>query len=243
MSIFKDYLNEKIELTLQHHDKLNSKFWVGEKLKSSVRNHLLMIANKWAIFSKIPKSGIKEIILTGGNANYNYTKFSDLDVHLIVDFKTIVDCDPKFVEEYLKDKKTVWELSHDIKIYDTPVELYAHTDRPHKKDQGVYSLKNDKWLQEPQQEKLDPKKDDLLKSKIEHFIHMINYALKHNADDLDVLKKMKYKIKNMRDSSIQKAGEHSIENLVFKDLRNRGILDKMTDHIRNIEDKKLSLNK
>ena len=35
----------------------------------------------------------------------------------------------------------------------------------------------------------------------------------------------------MRDSAIQKAGEFSVENLVFKELRNRGILDKMTDHI------------
>ena len=243
MKDFSTYLTEAEKLTLEYHEDLNSKLWNGEKLKPEVRNHLLMIANKWAKFSSIPKSGIKDIILTGGNANYNYTKYSDLDVHLIVDFKSIVDCDSNFVQEFLMDKKTIWQLTHDIKIYGIGVELYGHEDRPPKKSQGVYSLKTDKWLQKPKKEKINFNEDDLLKSKVNHYIHMINYALKHHADELDILKKMKTRIKNMRDSAIQKAGEFSVENLVFKELRNRGILDKMSDHIRNLQDKKLSLKK
>ena len=243
MENFKEYLNEQKKLTLEYHDKLNSNFWDGEKLKPEVRQHLIMIAKKWAKFASIPKSGIKEIILTGGNANYNYTKFSDLDVHLIVDFKTVVDCDSDFVQEFLMDKKTIWQLTHDIKIYGTGVELYAHEDRPPKKSQGVYSLTKDAWIKKPKQEKINFNEDDLLKSKVNHYVHMINYALKHHADELDILKKMKTRIKNMRDSAIQKAGEFSVENLVFKELRNRGILDKMSDHIRNLQDKKLSLKK
>lgn len=243
MEHFKDFLSEKTKLTLEHHKELNSKFWNDQKLKPEVRKHLVMIANKWAVFSKIPKSGIKDIILTGGNANYNYTKFSDLDVHLIIDFSSVSECDADFVDEFLMDKKTIWQLTHDIKIYGVTVELFAHEDRPHKKSQGVYSLTKDKWLQEPKQKEIDYSKDDLLKSKVDHYVHMINYALKHHTDDLSTLKKMKDRIKGMRDSAIQKAGEFSVENLVFKELRNRGILDKMTDHIRNLQDKKLSLKK
>ena len=116
MNQFTNYLVEQSKLTLEYHEELNSKFWDGTNLKPEVRKHLLMIANKWAIFAKIPKSGIKDIILTGGNANFNYTKFSDLDVHLIVDFNTVSECDKDFVGEFLVDKKTVWELTHDIKI-------------------------------------------------------------------------------------------------------------------------------
>lgn len=243
MNQFTNYLVEQSKLTLEYHEELNSKFWDGTNLKPEVRKHLLMIADKWAIFAKIPKNGIKEIILTGGNANFNYTKFSDLDVHLIVDFNTVSECDKDFVGEFLVDKKTVWELTHDIKIYGTPVELFAHEDRPHKKSQGVYSLTNDKWLKEPKKEKIKYNEDDLLKSKVKHYVHMINYALKHHSDDIETLKKMKQRIKGMRDSAIQKAGEFSVENLVFKELRNRGILDKMTEHIRNLQDKKLSLKK
>tara|TARA_R100001015_G_C4603250_1_gene158213 strand:- start:578 stop:1312 length:735 start_codon:yes stop_codon:yes gene_type:complete len=243
MDTFTKFLSENAKLTLEYHDELNSKFWNGKELKPEVRKHLLMIANKWAVFSKIPKKGIKEIILTGGNANFNYTKFSDLDVHLIVDFDTVSDCDKDFVGEFLVDKKTVWELTHDIKIYGIPVEVFAHEDRPHKKSQGVYSLTKDRWLQEPKKEKIKYNEDDLLKSKVEHHVHMINYALKHHSDDVNTLKKMKDRIRNMRDSAIQKAGEFSVENLVFKELRNRGILDKMSKHIRDLQDRKLSLRK
>jgi len=243
MENFKTFIEEKTKLTLEHHDELNSKFWNEKNLKPEVRKHLMMIANKWAVFSKIPKNGIKEIVLTGGNANYNYTKFSDLDVHLIVDFDTVSDCDKEFVDEFLRDKKTIWQLTHDIKIYGTTVELFAHEDRAHKKSQGVYSITKDKWVQEPKKEKIKYNEDDLLKSKVEHYVHMINYALKHHTDDIETLKKMKKRIKGMRDSAIQKAGEFSVENLVFKELRNRGILDKMSEHIRNLQDKKLSLKK
>ena len=243
MKDFKNFLLEETKLTLEYHKELNPKFWNGQRLKPEVRKHLIMIADKWASFAKIPKSAISDMILTGGNANYNYTKFSDLDVHLITDFSKVSECDKEFVNEFLMDKKTIWQLTHDIKIYGMPVELFAHEDRPHKKKQGVYSLKKDTWLQQPKREEIKYNEDDLLKSKVNHYVHMINYALKHHTDDLDTLKKMKDRIKGMRDSAIQKAGEFSVENLVFKELRNRGILDKMTDHIRNLQDKKLSLKK
>ena len=243
MENFKEYLKEQKKLTLEYHNELNSKFWYGEKLKPEVRKHLLMVAKKWAKFARIPSSGIKEIILTGGNANYNYTKFSDLDVHLIIDYSTIVDCDDDFVEEFVMDKKTIWQLTHDIKIYGTPVEVFGHEDRPHKRKQGVYSLTKDIWAQKPKKERVNYNEDDLLKSKVNHYVHMINYALKHHANEVETLNQIKRRIKTMRDSAIQKAGEFSVENLVFKELRNRGILDKMSNHIRDLEDKKLSLKK
>tara|TARA_B100001094_G_scaffold62799_1_gene58667 strand:+ start:258 stop:992 length:735 start_codon:yes stop_codon:yes gene_type:complete len=240
MNNFTQFLNENAKLTLEYHDELNSKFWTGEKLKPEVRKHLLMVANKWAVFSNIPKSGIKDVVLTGGNANFNYTKFSDLDVHLIVDFSSVVDCKTEFVDEYLRDKKTIWQLTHDIKIYGAPVEVYAEEQVPSRKSQGVYSLTNDSWHKKPKKEKVDLQ-DALLKSKIDHHVHMIDYALKHHADEEGTLAKIKERIRNMRGSAVRKAGEFSVENLVFKELRNRGILDKMSKHIRELQDRKLSL--
>ena len=125
-------------------------------LKDKVRDQLMLIAQKWAKFAKIPASAIEDVVLTGGNANYNYTRFSDLDVHLIVDYSKIVDCEEDFVGAYLRDKKTIWELTHDIKIYGVPVELYGEPKGlPMKKSQGVYSLMRSKWLQKPKKEKVD----------------------------------------------------------------------------------------
>ena len=61
------------------------------------------------------------------------------------------------------------------------------------------------------------------------------------ADDITVLNKLKEKIRTMRGSAIQRGGEFALENLVFKELRNRGYLDKLSNYIRTIEDRNLSL--
>ena len=61
------------------------------------------------------------------------------------------------------------------------------------------------------------------------------------ADDITVLNKLKEKIRTMRGSAIQRGGEFALENLVFKELRNRGYLDKLSKYIRTIEDRNLSL--
>lgn len=92
------------------------------------KDKLLQIGNKWADFAKIPSNAVKDMILVGGNANYNYTRFSDLDLHLVVDKSQIADC-PDLLDDYLRDKKKLWALVHDIKIYAHPVELYAQDER------------------------------------------------------------------------------------------------------------------
>jgi hypothetical protein len=45
----------------------------------------------------------------------------------------------------------------------------------------------------------------------------------------------------MRFAGLKKAGEFSVENLVFKELRNRGYLDKVNDYILSTQDENLSL--
>ena len=82
---------------------------------------------------------------------YNYSKYSDFDVHLVVDPKYVPDCDPDFLDDYYMDKKTLWELTHDVKIYGVQAEQYI--ERPgitRKQSQGVYSLLKNRFIQEPQ---------------------------------------------------------------------------------------------
>jgi len=242
MRSFSRFVSE--ELSFEFHDELNSKFWKNEEMIGKVREQLLLISDKWAKFADIPRGAIKDIVLVGGNANYNYTKFSDLDVHLVVDYSKVVECEEEFVGEYLRDKKSIWEFTHDITIYGVPVEVFAEPmGRPMKKSQGVFSLRQNKWLQKPKKEKIDPKNDDFVQSKVDHDIHMINYALKHHADDEGTLKKLKKRLQVERGVGIRRAGEYSVENLVFKELRNRGYIDKMKKHIVQIQDRKLSLKK
>jgi hypothetical protein len=45
----------------------------------------------------------------------------------------------------------------------------------------------------------------------------------------------------MRSAGLKKAGELSVENMVFKELRNLGYLDKMTEYVRSTQDQRLSM--
>jgi hypothetical protein len=53
--------------------------------------------------------------------------------------------------------------------------------------------------------------------------------------------KIKERVTAMRKSGLAQAGEWSVENLVFKLLRNQGLIDKLADRIRGLEDQELSL--
>ena len=83
--------------------------------------------------------------------------------------------------------------------------------------------------------------DPLLKQKVRDMMERIDDLIDTQADDITVLNKLKEKIRTMRGSAIQRGGEFALENLVFKELRNRGYLDKLSKYIRTIEDRNLSL--
>ena len=97
-----------------------------------------------------------------------------------------------------------------------------------------------KWISEPRKEKVNLKNPQIAR-KVTHYKHVIDYFIKTKTDDIEKMNEFKDRLKNMRSASIQKGGEFSVENLVFKELRNSGYLDKFSDYIIDAEDKKLSL--
>jgi len=229
------------ETTLQYHNTLNPKLWSNNKLKDAVSGKLVQIAHAWMEFTKIDPINVYDIIITGGNVNFNYTNLSDIDLHLIIS-RGAINPDRKFVDEYLQDKKILWTLTHpDISIYDYPVELYAQDveEQPHQ-DQGVYSIMHKKWIQEPHHLDLDFESDYHLQKKVQFYKKMIDTLIYNNADD-DAIDTVKKKIWTMRGDSIAKSGEFAFGNLVFKELRNMGYLDKIADYQKSRKDKALSL--
>ena len=227
-------------MTLRSHEELNPRLWNDKKLDPEVWRSLNKIAKEWADFANIPKKAIKDVIITGGNANYNYTDLSDIDLHLVVD-KGHIDCDG-LLDDYLQSKKQLWALTHDITVKGQPVELYAqdHND-PFRKGQGIYSLQSNKWLQEPTKYKIDRNHPEVVR-KVKEWMNIIDSLIDSKSDDKDVFKNIKNRLKGMRAGAIEKGGEVAPENLVFKELRNRGYLDKMSKYLRNLEDEDLSLD-
>lgn len=236
MKKFKRLLNE---ITLEYHQELNPVLWNGTALKTEVKNKLMMIAKTWGGFAKIPNEAIDDVILVGGNANYNYTPYSDIDLHLVIDTKKMPDCEG-LLDEYFRGKKQLWGLVHDIKIYGHDVELYAQDKTvPYTKDQGVYSIKNGKWIVEPTH-KIVNLKDPLIKQKVDHYAEKIDTLIFSGAEE-EAFERLKEKFRDMRSSALKSGGEFSVENLVFKELRNMGYFDKVTNYIHSKQDQRLSL--
>jgi hypothetical protein len=69
---------------------LNPKVWVKDnkstKLKPEIREKLLEIAYEFIEFLGIDIV-VSDVHMTGSMANYNWSKYSDFDLHVIADFE------------------------------------------------------------------------------------------------------------------------------------------------------------
>lgn len=229
------------ETTLEYHDELNPLLWSDGNFDASARAALLKLADFWREDALIPEKAVKDILIVGGNANYNYTKYSDIDLHLLVNKDMIPDCDDEILDDYLKDKKKLWSLTHDVKIFGIPVEIYAQgLDEKYGKDQGVFSLKHDKWIQKPKKTKIDVN-DAIVRKKAKDLENKIRFIIDNKVDKIDVIKSFKEKLRNLRNVAVKRGGEFSIENLAYKEVRNNGLIDELQNYLNSLEDRTFSL--
>ena len=228
---------------LQINDTLNSLFWENDRFSPAVRDKLLKIAENF--FDNLGlDTDIDDITITGSMANFNWTKYSDIDLHLIVDFSQI-DENLELVREYFSSKTSNWNKDHDISFYDYDVEIYVQDVNEIHRSSGVYSILNDEWLIKPT--RVEPKVDvKMVKKKANSFIDMIDRAedMYYDKDYEEAHKfslRMIKRIKKYRQSGLESGGEYSNENLVFKYLRNNKHTDVLFD-VRNMSyDKMMSI--
>ena len=223
------------------HDKLSEKIWENEdKMLPEVREALMKIADEFIDYLGIDLD-VLDITMTGSLANYNYTPFSDIDLHIMIDTSS-VNKDIDLVEEFFNAKKKFWNDRHDITIRDSEVELYPQDINLESVTTGVYSVQEDKWLLKPKRFKDEfdkmsvDKKSSVLKKEIQ-------IAINNSRKDMDTepINKMLKKLKKFRQSGLEKSGELADENITYKIIRDTGLLQKLFDEKYNIEDKKLSI--
>jgi hypothetical protein len=229
MKSYTEFLEESLikQLTLKYHNRLNPKIWKGDQLRDGFAEKLVEKAYEFASYSGVSKGRIKDIVITGGNVNYNYTKFSDIDVHLMCDVSGL-DSDK------LYEKKVSWTASHkNLKVAGYPIEFYAANDKDHfPNGQGVYSILENKWLIVPKHlDHVDVLRDPKVIDKINYYVKYIRTLLKSGTEA--EIKAFKDKLHTMRGSGLHHGGEFSVENVVYKDLRNRGLLDKLNAKIHH----------
>jgi hypothetical protein len=213
-----------------HHHELNPILWDNNHLRKPVRLQLLKIARHFALYLNVPRLYLKDVTLSGSSAGYNYSDYSDIDLHLVVNKLEN--------EELLTAKKNLYNSQHDLHIGSIPVELYVQpADQPHH-SAGIYSVLDDKWINEPVHEEptIDPRD---IKSKARNYSAKINLAMR--SQDVNKCREVMDELKRLRQAGLESGGEQSVENLAFKLLRARGQIEKLRKYITKLESAELSL--
>jgi hypothetical protein len=225
---------------------LQPKIWEkdGNKINPQVRKNLLEIAYQF-IDSFGLDVVIDDIIVTGSIANYNWSEYSDVDLHILVDYKQFIKEYKDLYVEFFDLKKIVFNQKRDIKMFGYDVEVFVEDSALKGVSGGVYSVLNDQWIKKPTKENLGVKKEEIIRN-AKKWMSLIDTLIK-NLDDEDIesirksVKSIKDKLKKYRLSGLQSGGEMGLQNLVFKVLRRNGYIEKLYNIPINLIDKKLSL--
>ena len=211
------------------------------QLKDDVRKALLAIAEDF-IEKNVTENDlsltIKDVILIGSITNFNWTPYSDFDMHVIVDF-TELDMSPEDAKVLVDGLKSSWNKEHAITIKGHPVELYIQDITEKAVSMSSYSVKNGEWIKKPTKQKPTFDKE-FIKRKHSQIKSKLDDMLKNPSEEK--LEAMLERIYDMRQAGLDKKGEFSEENIVFKILRSQGYLDRIRDAVRRVYDAERSLD-
>lgn len=235
--------------SFESQDKLNPKIWEKKgksyQMRPEVREKLLETANVFIDFLGVDVV-ITDIIMIGSLVNYNWSKFSDIDLHVVVNYNQFPTNSQDLYVEFFDLKKIIFNDRHNIKLFGYDVECFVQSETETTFSSGIYSVLYDMWVNEPKETGMKNVDSELLKEKASQWMRIIDGVV-DNIEDEDpdeiksMVKKYKEKLKKFRNCGLEKGGEMSLENLVFKLLRRNGYIEKLYELPTEIIDKKLSL--
>ena len=246
-SVAEDVDPDSIDVSsFEVHDEINKDFWnqPEDRLDPEIREKLLAIAQDFYDSLEVGDAQFSDITFTGSLAALNYSKFSDVDLHILVDFSD-VDDKTELVREYFNAMKSVWNRLHDILIKGYEVEVYVQDINDPHEAQGLYSVLNNEWIKFPTPEKSNFDKDNVKKKaaslmdQIDRVTKLIDEK-KYEEAEL-YAEKLKLKIRKMRKTGLETIGAYSVENLAFKVLRRNDYLEKLSNAKREAYDSLHSL--
>jgi hypothetical protein len=135
--------------SLKLRDELNPEVWnKNEKgnytLKSEIQKKLLKVAEIFLDYVDIDIF-VQDIVLIGSLTGYNWSDFSDFDLHIMYDFNDAGD-NKDLYKELFYLKKTVFNAKHEIRIKGFEVEVFIQDSNEKEKSVGSYSIMNRKWI-------------------------------------------------------------------------------------------------
>ena len=232
--------DEELEEDIEKHDELNPKLFDGDKLKQEVVDKINEIVDVFleSLAEDDIKIKVDDVILVGSNVSYNYTKDSDLDIHIIADV-TQLDCPDNLYPLLYGAYKSLFNKKMNINFYGIPVEVYVETDDTPLRSNGMYSVKDNNWIKKPDQESIPEIDYDEINELVQPYEDRFNEI----KDDPSVgaIDRLIADIYECRKIGMANDGESDINNLVFKEFRNRGYLDQLKDLRSEVLSKELSL--
>jgi len=234
---------------VEKHNTLNQKLFSGMDLKSEVRKKIQEVVNE---FLRILAEDeillkVRDVILTGSNASYNYTDTSDIDVHILADTKSLDDPKKLYTKLYNAYRR-IFESKYDITFYGIPVELYVETEDNPVVSNGIYSIMYDQWIKKPVDAVIPAIDQKVIDEAAQPWIEEANSLIARAEDEENPTTEQEIdnyitKLYEFRQTGIyHTAGsEFSTENLVFKEVRSAGLLDELKKLKNKIIEKSLSL--
>lgn len=216
------------------HDELNPVLWDGNTLRDEVRTKILDLVKEFQSTLDIPLT-ILDINIVGSNASYNYTDKSDVDVHIVTNFEEY-GYPQKFVEAAMNSFKSNFNTKYDVTYGGFNVEVYVEDVKSAPQSNGIYSVVDNEWIKEPV--KLEPISVDL-EPEYSEMTNRINDILTSGTeqdiinvvDDLYVIRR----------NSLVQGGEFGKGNLIFKQIRNDGLLDALKEKRVELASQELSI--
>lgn len=242
-----DYINEIIDQIsnedndIKINNELNQEIWTDDVIIPEIKKILLKNAIEFIKFAKLDKFKFNDIIITGSMANYSWNDKSDIDLHIVMNTNEI-SSDSELVQEYLDTKKSIWNKNINPKLNNHDIEIYVQDiNEPHKST-GVYSLTNETWIKKPIKQMIVIDREIITK-KTNDIIRTIDNIIENNnkKEIVPLIKSIFDKLKKYRKIGLNRDGEYSTENLVFKLLRNNGILKDLMDLKNKLIQKSLSV--
>jgi len=219
--------------------QLNPKLWGGEHLRPKLHVGLIKIARAFYNFLNI-NAPIKDILLIGSNANYNWTEHSDIDLHILINYLDVND-NYHVVNELMHAKKSIWNQNYPLTYKGMNIELYAQDSKQEMHSSvGVYSVMRGKWLKKPSSETISVD-DELIQNKAQPYMYEIDKLDPSDPVVEQRIQSLKFRLKHLRSIGLESVGEYSVENMAYKYLRNKGYLERLNQLEKSITMNKLTL--
>lgn len=216
-------------------DRLNPVLWdTNNQLKDEIRSKIIALVNEFKATLDLPLN-VLDINIVGSNASYNYTDKSDIDVHIVTNFDQY-GYPEALVQAAMNSFKANFNSRYDVNYKGYDVEIYVEDIKSSPQSNGIYSVLNNAWIKEPV--KLEPLEVEL-EPELTWYQNRIKSALESN--DVDTVQAIVDDLYVLRRNSLVQEGEFGKGNLVFKQIRNDGLLDALKNKRISLTSRELSV--